>query len=359
MAGIQTGGNMPNVGGTQQVHGVNGIDTSNKELSIGDLSMLVMLERSEILDKQIRDQIGIVHKKNDQMKQLGQIQSKLLNQRTQTQAVSENTWTVDHNKSPKEIALDNGYKIQIHGENESWSIEDANGNRTRIWGDPHVSEGDRAGDIQWDFQKDATFVLPDGTKITCKCKDKGRADKNIFSDELIITKANQSIHVTGIADNDPQIGQPELNGAALDAETNDGFMFQMGDEADDWLYNGEEIAGEFVNITEGQDELINEDNSMKGANDNLNQLLTEDERNLLNELGITVHDASGVGVLTPEEITNLTTQIKNAKETLTSMSQLDMVKLQSMTGKYEQTNAMASQVMKQMYSQAKEIIRNI
>ena len=292
------------------------------------------------------------------MKTLGQIQSKLLNNKSQTQAVSENTWTVDQNKDPKEIALDNGYKIQIHGEKESWSIVDANGNSTKIWGDPHVSEGDRSGNKQWDFQKDATFILDDGTKITCKCKDKGRKDKNIFSDELIITKANQSIHVTGIADNNPQISGPSLEGGKLDAETNDGFIFKMGDQADDWIYEGEEITGAFKNITEGQEARTHEEVMDTDAN-KLNNLLTDEERNLLNELGITVYDASGVGMLTPEEITNLTTQIKSAKETLTSMSQLDMVKLQSMTGKYEQTNSLASQVMKQMYNQAKEIIRNI
>ena len=60
MAGIQTGGN---IGGIQETQSLKGIDTQDKSLSIGDLNMLVMLERSEILDKQIRDQIGMVHKK--------------------------------------------------------------------------------------------------------------------------------------------------------------------------------------------------------------------------------------------------------------------------------------------------------
>ena len=349
----------PGVGGIQQTQSLQGIDTQNKSLSIGDLNMLVMLERSEILDNQIRDQIGMVHKKNDQMKSLNEIQSKLMNQKSTTTAVSENTWTIDQNKSPREIALDNGYKIQIHGDKEKWSILDANGNKTEIWGDPHVNEGDRSGNKQWDFQQDATFILDDGTKITCKCKDKGRSDKNIFSDELIITKANQSIHVTGIADNNPQIGEPTLEGAKMDADTNDGYIFKMGDQVDDWTYNGEEITGDFKNITAEEGAKTSEMVLENDANNQLNNLLTDDERNLLKELGITIYDASGVGVLTPEEINNLNTQIKSSKETLTSMSQLDMVQLQSMTGKYEQTNSMASQVMKQMYSQAKEIIRNI
>ncbi|CAM3582469.1 DUF1521 domain-containing protein [Parendozoicomonas haliclonae] len=356
MAGIQTGGN---IGGVQQTQGLDASKIHDKKLSIGDLSMLIFMEKSTLLDKEIRNQVGIVHKKNEQMKMLSDIQAKMMNQKTTTQAVSENTWSVNHDKDPKEIALDNGYKIQIHGEKESWTIVDANGNNTKIWGDPHVNEGDRKGSKQWDFQKDATFVLDDGTKITCKCKDKGRKDKNIFSDELIITKANQSIHVTGIADNNPQIDGPALDGAAKDAAFNDGYLFKMGDQVDDWLFNGEEITGDFKNVTEGKGELINEHATAQSANDNLNNSLSTEERNLLNELGITVYDASGVGILTPEEINNLSEQIKNAKETLTSMSQLDMVKLQSLTGKYEQTNSLASQIQKQALNQAKEIIRNI
>ena len=59
-----------------------------------------------------------------------------------------------------------------------------------------------------------------------------------------------------------------------------------------------------------------------------------------------------MGVLTPDEIDNLSAQIKSNKESLTSMSQLDMVQLQSLTGKYEQTNSLASQVLKQQYGQA-------
>ena len=354
MSGIQTGGQ--NIGGIQQA-GLQGVDLNDKHLSIGDLNTLVMLERSEILDRQIRDQIGLVHQKNEEIRALNQIQSKLMNHRTTTTAVSENTWTVNHDSSPKEIALDNGYKIQIHGSDESFSIVDANGNKTKVWGDPHVSEGDRSGDKNWDFQKDATFLLDDGTKITVKTKARGNS-KKVFADELVITKGNQSVQVTGIEANKPQIGKPDLNGAQLDAATNDGFMFHMGDQADDWLFNGEEITGKFQNVTEGK-EALNHEEKTAASEQTLSKILTPEEQALLDKLGITVYDASGVGMLTPEELTNLSEQMKSAKESLTSSSQLDMVQLQSLTGKYEQTNSLASQVMKQQYSQAKEIIRNL
>ncbi len=358
MSGINV--NQGQVSGLQGAMSLEGIDTQNKNLSIGDLNMVVMLERSNILDKQIRDQIGTVHKKNQQMKSLNEIQSKLMNSKTNTTAVSENTWSVNHEADPKEIALDNGYKVQIHGESEKWTILDANGNKTDIWGDPHVSEGDRDGEKNWDFQNDATFVFPDGTKITCICKDvKQEGGNYVYSDELVITKGNQSLTVTGLANNEPQIGEPALDGAKLDIDTNDGHIFTMGDEADDWMHKGQEIGGDWRNLTAGIGDIENENTLAGDSSSMLDNVLTKDEQNLLKELGITVYDASGVGMLTPEEINNLSTQIKSSKETLTSMSQLDMVQLQSMTGKYEQTNSMASQVMKQMYSQAKEIIRNI
>ena len=345
------------IGGIDQAQSLRGVDLNDKHLSIADLNMVVMLERSDILDKSIRDQIGLVHKKNEQIRELNQLQSKLFNHRNTTTAVSENTWTVDQNKSPKEIALDNGYKIEIPGKNEKWSIVDAQGNRTDIWGDPHVSEGDRAGNKNWDFQQDASFLLDDGTKITVKTTSRNRTDKSVFSDELIITKANQSLHVTGIANNDPQIGQPELNGGLLDQNTNDGYIFKMGDQVDDWVFNDKEISGKFHNVTAGMDAIQHEE--VMGADQTINELLTPEEKALLDDLGLTVYDASGIGMLTPDEIGNLTEQIKNAKETLTSTSQLDMVQLQSLTGRYEQTNALASQVLKQQYSQAKELIRNI
>ncbi len=345
------------VGSAQQVQSLQGVDLDSKSLSIGDLNMLVMLERSEILDRQVRDQIGLVHKKNEQIRQLNQIKSKLTNHQANSTAVSENTWTVNN----REINLDNGYKIQIHGSSESFSILDANGNETSVWGDPHVSEGDRKGNKNWDFQEDATFILDDGTKITVKTKnlhDQGRgAEKAVFSDELIITKANQSIHVTGIADNNPQIGKPELNGAQLDAATNDGYIFKMGDQVDDWKFNDKEITGEFKNVTEGMGAKTHEE--AIAGHQTIQQILTPEEQALLDELGITVYDASGAGMLTPEELGNLSEQIKSSTESLTSTSQLDMVQLQSLTGKYEQTNSLASQVLKQQYNQAKEIIRNI
>ncbi len=357
---MSTNINPGNINGVNQTQSTQDAAFKDEHLSIADLNLMVQLERSEILDKQIREQIGIVHTKNEQLKALGEIQAKLANQRSNTAAVNENSWAFDNEKDPKEILLDNGYKIQLHAEKQSWSILDSNGNETKIWGDPHVNEGDREGDKQWDFQQDATFVLDDGTKITVKVDGLHRTDKNAYTDQLIITKGNQAIHVTGIAQNDPQVAGPNLDGAQLDASTPDGFVFQMGDQADDWLFQGEEITGDFKNVTLNQEAPGNRAvNDQEPNPDNINGILTQEEKDLLKELGIQIFNSDDTGVLTPDEITNLNNQIRNAKESLTSSSQLDQVTLQSLTGKYEQTNSLASQVLRQQYSNAKDIIRNI
>jgi len=359
MAINNTGG----IGGINSAQGLGNVDTSNKNISIADAMALVMHDRAEILENQIRDQIQNVHDKNEKLKKLSDIQAKLRNMQTNTNTVDSSTWTVDQNVSPRQINLDNGYTITIPGANEEWTITDANGNNTRVWGDPHVSEGDRDGQKNWDFQEDATFILDDGTKITVGVKDIGHGNGYVVTDKLTITKGNQSLEVTNIAANDPQIGKPSLDGAALDAATNDGHIFMMGDEADDWTYQqdgGREIAGDgWENITGDVGESKHEESMAVNEQGNINNILTQDELALLQELGVNVYDNSNLGMLTPTELKNLNESIRSSKDSLTSMSQLEMVKLQSLNSKFEQTNQISSQTQKSQYDQAKSIIRNI
>lgn len=363
------GGNIGGIGDVRGVQGPDNADISDKRLSLADRTTLVMLEKASVLEGQVNAYIDRVHEQNQKLKQLGEIQSKLRNMQSTTNTVDSPTWTADHSATPKQINLDNGYSIEIPGKGQSWTIRDANGNETRIWGDPHVSEGDVEGDRNWDFQEDATFVLGDGTKIHVAVKDLGGVD-GVVTDSLTITKGNQSIEITGIAENDPQIGNPELRGAELDRATNDGHVFTMGDQADDWVHaqgdTTKEIASDgWVNVTEELGAIESE--GVAGVTDgigdpddgNINNVLTDSDLALLRELGVEVFDQSNLGSLTPTELKNLDASINAAKDTMTSISQLEMVKLQSYNGKYEQTNALASQVMKTQYQEAKSIIRNI
>ena len=51
-------------------------------------------------------------------------------------------------------------------------ITGPDGQSSEIWGDPHVREKDKDGKVigNWDFKKDSTFVLGDGTKINVSTK---------------------------------------------------------------------------------------------------------------------------------------------------------------------------------------------
>lgn len=145
---------------------------------------------------------------------------------------SESTWEVDQEN--KEIKLDNGYTLKFSNDRQEWVLTDADGKELKVWGDPHVVEGD--GDL-WDFQHDSTFVLEDGTKITVGTKDIGNAFT--VTDTVTITKGDQAIEVTGVAENNVQISDVQTNGEQLDADTNDGYIFLEGEAGgqggvDDW-----------------------------------------------------------------------------------------------------------------------------
>jgi len=343
-----------NVTGTANVNANTGADNEvEKKIPLADLMLFTMLDRAEMLDSQIRQQANIVKSQNENIKQLNKIFSKLANHTQETKTVSKPTWQVDHDKSPKEIQLDGGNKILIHGNNEAWSIVDSNGNSTKIWGDPHVSEGDAAK--HWDFIDDSTFVLEDGTKITVTLETDPGGRSGIYTEGLTITKANQSIEVTGIAYNDPQIGNPMLDGGAKDILQSDGHIFEMGDQADDWVYSGSELqAGDRI---EGK--IDNELMSSVTKDSNVKSVLTESDIALLKELGVEVYDSSGQGLLTPSEIRNIQTQIKDTRDSISSISNLDLTKLDSYSKKYTQSIDLASQFMKSQFDQARSVIRNI
>lgn len=146
------------------------------------------------------------------------------------------SWSVD--KESNTIQLDNGYSITFDNKDQSWHIKDATGKETQIWGDPHVVEGDGG---KWDFKAQMTFELEDGTKITVKTKPIGDGSVTV-SDELTITKGDQCIKVTGIADNNVQISDVTMDGQAVDAAVSDGYLARMGDNVEDWEFGGKEIT---------------------------------------------------------------------------------------------------------------------
>lgn len=63
------------------------------------------------------------------------------------------------------ITTPGGYTVVNDG-GVQWRVIEPSGTQHRIWGDPHVDENNDGRD-DWHFDRDASFILPDGTKIFC------------------------------------------------------------------------------------------------------------------------------------------------------------------------------------------------
>ncbi len=77
--------------------------------------------------------------------------------------------TLIHNKNQNVYITPGGWKVIQQG--STVKLISPDGKTTKIWGDPHVKEADGS---KWQWKtKNATFVLPDGTKITMNATGPG------------------------------------------------------------------------------------------------------------------------------------------------------------------------------------------
>lgn len=142
------------------------------------------------------------------------------------------------------ITTEGGYEIEMMGSTE-WKITGPDGSSTRIWGDPHVDEGDRNATSEanggWDFKDNTTFVLPDGTEIhvTTVPRDNGTT----VTGQLNIVNGDHAVEVTGVDRGKGQIGEVTTNGAEVAQEYEAYQDVVSGAQVDDWTYDGREIVG--------------------------------------------------------------------------------------------------------------------
>lgn len=136
------------------------------------------------------------------------------------------------------IKTPGGYTIEATKQHE-WIITGPDGKTTRIWGDPHVAEGDGG---KWDFKRDSTFVLGDGTKINVKTAP-WKDGKMTVTSELEIISGNDRVNVTGIDKGKGTVGQITQDGFAHANCFGNNDVFVMGRETDDWSLQGREIIG--------------------------------------------------------------------------------------------------------------------
>lgn len=161
-------------------------------------------------------------------------------------------WDVVGANGVATISLGNRYEIAINEQNASWTLKDKDcGTETKVSGDPHVDVGNN-GSTDFDFKKDATFQLEDGTKISVGTTQWENTDAYVSS-TLTITNGNNAIKVTGLGDKAD--GADNLwiveskDGRELDQQTNDGAFTAVKAGAG-WKVDGQDVTQALINAKE-------------------------------------------------------------------------------------------------------------
>ena len=132
------------------------------------------------------------------------------------------------------VDLGDGYTMQIDERNSEIVIRDADGNATRIWGDPHVHvNGQHVGD----FYGTTTFELKNGTKITINTEPWGNNPNAYVASQVVVTRGAQALVIDGVSQN--QFGDVKVsmggNGYLLDAAHNDGLVVHERADGAGWI----------------------------------------------------------------------------------------------------------------------------
>ncbi|MDI4231917.1 DUF1521 domain-containing protein [Bradyrhizobium sp. Arg237L] len=161
-------------------------------------------------------------------------------------------WTHETGDGKATIRLGDKYTITLDEKDASWTVRNnETGHVTRVHGDPHVDD-DNDGKNDFDFKKDMTFQLEDGTKITVNTVPFGNGQT--LSSKLTITNGNNAITVEGLGDdkdgaNNLKVTQSNA-GATLDQLTADGAQ-TIYERGQDWVNaSGEKVSQGLINAGE-------------------------------------------------------------------------------------------------------------
>lgn len=197
------------------------------------------------------------------------------------------------------ITTPGGYKIEATSQFE-WKVTGPDGKSTRVWGDPHVDEADGG---KWDFKRDSTFVLGDGTKINVSTKPWGNGGMTVTGG-LEVISGNDRVQVTGIDQGKGTVGQVTQDGFAHANSFGNKDVFVMGQETDDWSFQGKEIigsenGGESFKLGNDLKPLVDTTNKYGGPQGYADQLV-KDILNLLGDMLKSVGGAmQGPSILPP------------------------------------------------------------
>ncbi len=140
------------------------------------------------------------------------------------------------------VNLGDGYRLEIDERSSQVTvINDKTGERTRIWGDPHVEiDGKHA----FDFWGTTTFTLENGTKITINTEQwKGNPNAYVAS-QIVVTKGSNAMVIDGVSQNklgDLSITQSN-NGYLVDAMHRDGYTLHENACGSGWRTESGNIA---------------------------------------------------------------------------------------------------------------------
>lgn len=335
---------------------------------IQTLMMLLQMERSETINSALMDQANQMKATNDKLKQANQAMAALRVAQANAQTPDEQTWSVDKNSNV--ITLD-GYQIALDESSSAWTLsklddngEPIPGSETRVWGDPHVDE-DGDGMDDWDFKKDTTFVLEDGTKISVGTKQWGNSDYTT-SDTLTITKGDQAIQVTGLTQNDDTplaISDVSLDGRQIDMDTKDGHYVYANADANNWTdANGNDLGDDDgTHRRDGNWNMHFESEASNAAETYQKKEveIADDTMQWLKSNGVDIVDTDGDGTLTADDLSATIENLKGFMDSLNATSQLDLIRMQSLNTKHINSFETMTNLLKKEGDLKSSITRNI
>jgi hypothetical protein len=135
------------------------------------------------------------------------------------------------------VTTPGGYQIEAT-EKFGWKITGPDGKSTEIWGDPHVKEADGG---KWDFKRNSTFVLGDGTRINVGVKPYGNGAT--VTSSLDIFAGNNRVTISGIDQGKGRTGDMTVEGNLYINDFGKNDVYVMGKDTDDWSFKGHEVTG--------------------------------------------------------------------------------------------------------------------
>ena len=148
----------------------------------------------------------------------------------------KNSWTASMTGgNTAKVDLGDGYKLEIDERSSQMIIiNEKTGERTRIWGDPHVEiDGKHA----YDFWGTTTFTLENGTKITINTEQWGGNPNAYVASQVVVTKGSNALVIDGVSQN--KLGDLKMtlsnDGYAVDAAHRDGYQLSENACGSGWM----------------------------------------------------------------------------------------------------------------------------